>query len=91
MLPSLRNTIPAQITLFERTNTCIILYGGELEKNLQPLFAAVSDIKKREALGYKELIEETRVPHYDALELSDEKFYEPIFLLHTSGSSGESI
>ncbi|OKL63405.1 hypothetical protein UA08_01778 [Talaromyces atroroseus] len=88
MLPSLRNTIPAQITLFERTNTRIILYGGELEKNLQSLFAAVPAIEKREALGYQELIDETSVPHYEAQELSDEKLHEPIFLLHTSGSSG---
>lgn len=91
MLPSLRNTIPAQITLFERTSTRIILYGSELEKNLQPLFAAVPAIEKRQALEYKEIIDETSVPHYESRELSDEKFHEPMFLLHTSGSSGAYI
>lgn len=88
MLPSLRNTISAQKTLFERTNVRIILYGGELSKNLQPLFEALPEIKTREALGYKELLDSTIVPHYEAREITDENFNEPMFFLHTSGSSG---
>jgi hypothetical protein len=88
MLPSLRNTIPAQRSLLERTNTRTILFGAELEKNLQPLFAAVPSIETKEALGYKELLDETNVPPYEARRLSDEELYEPMFFLHTSGSSG---
>lgn len=89
MLPSLRNTISAQKTLFERTNVSIILYGDELKKNLQPLFEALPEVKTREALGYKELLDSTEVPHYEAREITDENFNEPMFFLHTSGSSGK--
>jgi acyl-coenzyme A synthetase/AMP-(fatty) acid ligase len=88
MLPSLRNTVSAQKTLFERTNVSIILYGDELKKNLQPLFEALPEIKTREALGYKELLDSNVVPHYEAREITDKNFNEPMFLLHTSGSSG---
>ncbi|KAF3405471.1 Iterative polyketide synthase [Talaromyces pinophilus] len=88
MLPSLRNTISAQRTLFERTNVSIILYGDELKKNLQPLFDALPEIKTREVLGYKEIFDLAVVPHYEAREITDENFNEPMFFLHTSGSSG---
>lgn len=88
MLPSLRNTISAQQMLFERVNARIIIYGSELRKNLQALFNALG-LETREAPGYKEAVDETAVPHYKARELTDEMLTEPIFLLHTSGSSGE--
>lgn len=90
MLPSLRNTISAQKTLFERTNVSIILYANELKKNIQPLFDALPEIKTREAIGFKEVLDSTVVPHYDAREITDENFNEPMFFLHTSGSSGKS-
>lgn len=89
MLPSLRNTIPAQMTLLKNTDTRIILYAGELQKNLQPLFAAASEIENKEVPSYQIFIDETSVPHYEARELSDEQFYDSISILHTSGSSGE--
>lgn len=89
MLPSLRNTVSAQMALFKNTNTRIILYADELQKNLQSLFAAAPDINTTEVPGYKSFIDETSVPHYHARELSDDKFHDPICILHTSGSSGE--
>lgn len=88
MLPSLRNTISAQKTLFERTNVSIILYGEELQKSLQPLFDAVPEIKTRKAISYRDLLDPNIVPHYRAREITDENFNEPMFFLHTSGSSG---
>lgn len=90
MLPSLRNTISAQKTLSERTNVSIILYGDELKENLQPLFDALPQIKTREALGYKEILDPAVVPHYEAREITDENFNDPMFFLHTSGSSSKS-
>uniref|UniRef100_A0A093VKL3 Linear gramicidin synthase subunit D n=1 Tax=Talaromyces marneffei PM1 TaxID=1077442 RepID=A0A093VKL3_TALMA len=88
MLPSLRNTVSAQKILFQRTNVSIVLYGGELKKNLQPLFDALPEIKTREVLSYKELLDSTVVPHYKAREITDENSNEPMFFLHTSGTSG---
>jgi hypothetical protein len=89
MLPSLRNTIPAQMALLKDTNTRVILYADELQKNLEALFAAVPDIKKTKVPAYNGFIDETSVPHYEARELSDEQLHDPICILHTSGSSGE--
>lgn len=88
MLPSLRNTISAQKILFERTNTGIILFGDEMQKNLQPLFDALPDMKTRKAPSFHELFDSNEVPHYEAREIPDERLHEPMFLVHTSGSSG---
>ena len=88
MLPSLRNTISAQKILFERTNVSILLYGDELKKNLQPLFDAVPGMQKIAALSYKDLLDPTPVPHYEAREITDEELHKPMWFVHTSGSSG---
>lgn len=88
MLPSLRNTISAHKILFERTNTGIILFGDEMQKNFQPLFDALPDMKIQKVSSLHELFDSNEVPHYEALEIPDERLHEPMFLVHTSGSSG---
>lgn len=89
LLPSLRNTNEAQQILFERTECRLIVHAAEVEKSLQSLFAFVPGLKKMLAPGYDSIMDDTtKVTHYPAREISDEKYYDPILLLHTSGSSG---
>lgn len=89
LLPSLRNTNEAQQILFERTGCRLIIYAAEVEKSLQSLFEFVPEMRKTLAPGYDSIMDDTTtVTHYPAREVSDEKYHDPILLLHTSGSSG---
>jgi hypothetical protein len=91
LLPSLRNTNEAQQILFERTGCRLIIYATEVEKSLQSLFSFIPGIKTMLVPGYDTIMDETTTAtHYPAREISDEKYTDPIILLHTSGSSGQS-
>lgn len=89
LLPSLRNTNEAQQILFERTGCRLILYATEVEKSLQSLFAFIPEMGKLHVPGYDTIMEDTTIAtHYPAREITDERYSDPILLLHTSGSSG---
>jgi acyl-coenzyme A synthetase/AMP-(fatty) acid ligase len=88
LIASLRNTVDAQLSLFEKANCKALVSCSSLSLVLQPLFSASENVQKIQAPDLDEVLAEDEVPHY-AYEKTFDEVAETIFLvLHTSGSSG---
>jgi acyl-coenzyme A synthetase/AMP-(fatty) acid ligase len=84
----LRNTVDAQLSLFEKANCNVVVSCSTLVQVLQPLFSALGNTQNIQAPSLDEVVAQDEVPHY-ALEKTFHEVADTIFLvLHTSGSSG---
>lgn len=88
LISSLRNTIDAELSLFERVNCKVLVSCSSLNRSLQPLFAASEDVQKVQAPELEELLAEDSVSHYDYNKTFETAGNDTIIHIHTSGSSG---
>ena len=88
LLPSLRNTIDAQLSLFEKVGSKVLITCPSLAQQLKPLHSAPAKFKSIQAPTLNELLSEKLVPHYSYEKTFEEVSVKPMLFLHTSGSSG---
>lgn len=89
LIASLRNTVQAQLGLFERADCKVIVSCQSLDQSLQPLFAASPKTRKVHSPRLDDILAEDLVPHHAyhvPLEGADNN---KVIILHTSGSSGK--
>jgi hypothetical protein len=90
LITSLRNTVEAQISLFERVGCKVVVSCSSLAQNLEPLFAATQNIRKIQAPSLEDLLDEELVPPYAYNKTFEDVADEKFLFIHTSGSSGIS-
>ncbi|TVY18185.1 Non-canonical non-ribosomal peptide synthetase FUB8 [Lachnellula arida] len=85
-LPSPRNSIVAQISLFKKLKCSIILVT---DPHLPPTMAIIEAIElhKLEVPSVSQLLD-IEYPPFDYTKTYEEAYLEPIFIVHTSGSTG---
>ncbi|CZR62914.1 related to nonribosomal peptide synthetase MxcG (component of the myxochelin iron transport regulon) [Phialocephala subalpina] len=88
LIASLRNTIQAQLGLFERANCKVIVSCQSLNQSLQPLFAASPQVRKLHAPRLDDILAGDAVPHFAFHEPLESAENSKVITLHTSGSSG---
>ncbi len=89
LIASLRNTVQAQLGLFERANCKVVVSCQSLDQSLQPLFASSPKVRKLHSPRLEDILAEDLVLHHAyhvPLEGADNNNVIP---LHTSGSSGK--
>lgn len=84
----LRNTVDAQLSLFDRVNCKVLISCPSLNQSLQPLFTASSKVRKVRVPSLDDTLAEDPVPHYEYDQTLESAANEPFLHLHTSGSSG---
>ncbi|KAF4632064.1 hypothetical protein G7Y89_g6066 [Cudoniella acicularis] len=87
LICSLRNTVDAQIALFQRANCGSLVSCSSLKQSLLSLFDASKDVRKLEAPSLDEVLATNSVPHYVYDVNFETLSNSPIIHIHTSGSS----
>ena len=88
LFPSLRNTVDAQLSLFEKLSCKVLVTCPSLAQPLKPLLSTPSKIRKIQAPTLDEFLSEEPVPHYSYDKTFENVSDKPLGFLHTSGSSG---
>ncbi|KAK8064619.1 nonribosomal peptide synthetase [Apiospora phragmitis] len=83
-----RNSQEAQFNLFDKTGCRYIAFPTSHAKVVQPLLDARDDMEAIKVSSLDELIDEKQVPHYPFDKTFEEAEWEPMCVLHTSGSTG---
>lgn len=89
LVTSLRNTVQAQLSLFERVNCRVLISCASLAQSLQPLFEASERLRKVQAPTLEELLNEETAPHYSFDRSYEAVANKKLLTFHTSGSSGK--
>lgn len=87
MFPSPRNNTDSQVSLLQVTKSRMILYGKEYAKRIQP-WLRESGIGALEMLGLDQVLEDKPVPVHPYNETFESAEFDPVVILHTSGSTG---
>lgn len=85
LIASMRNTVQAQLGLFEKANCKVIVSCHSLDQSLQPLFTA-SGVRQVQAPTLDDILDNQSVPHYEYKKSPDKNV---LMIVHTSGSSGK--
>lgn len=91
LFPSLRNTVDAQLSLFEKLNCKVLITCPSLAQPLKSLLSAPRKFRKVQAPSLDDLLAEEPVPHYSYDQTFESTSNKPFLFMHTSGSSGTSI
>ncbi len=87
MLPSTRNNTESQVSLLQETKCQRLLYGKEYVKRIQP-WIQESGIRALEMLGLDEVLDDAPAPVHPYNETFESAEFDPVIILHTSGSTG---
>ncbi|KAI9742141.1 MAG: hypothetical protein M1818_004041 [Claussenomyces sp. TS43310] len=88
LIPSTRNPVGAQLTLFQRANTKSIIYASSISDGLQDLFSATKHMKRFQVPELETFFHSGDVPHYCTKARESGEAEIPFAVCHTSGSSG---
>ena len=88
LISSLRNTVDAELSLFEKVNCQVLISCSSLNRSLQPLFATSEHVRKVQTPELDGLLAEDPVSHYDYNVTYETASDDTIVHIHTSGSSG---
>ncbi|KAL2062092.1 hypothetical protein VTL71DRAFT_6358 [Oculimacula yallundae] len=88
LFASPRNTIRAQMSLFEKTNCKTIVTCSSMDQSLRPLFETAG-LRHLKAPKLDDLLHGDNVPHYKYETTWEESTTSKFLILHTSGSSGD--
>ncbi|TVY80570.1 Non-canonical non-ribosomal peptide synthetase FUB8 [Lachnellula suecica] len=88
LICSLRNTVEAQSSLFNRAHCKALVFCSSLNQSLLGLFSVLDDVREFEAPGLEEILAEDLVAHYNYDETYETAGNDAIIHFHTSGSSG---
>lgn len=89
LIASLRNTVEAQLSLFEKVGCKSLVSCSSLSQILKPLFASSGNIRKVQAPDLDEILAEDKVRHYTYEKTFEEEVSRTCIHVHTSGSSGD--
>ncbi|TQV90799.1 nonribosomal peptide synthetase [Cordyceps javanica] len=87
MFPSTRNNTDSQVSLLQVTKCQKLLYGREYAKRIQP-WVEKSGIGAVEMLGLDEALDDAPAPEHPYNETFESAEFDPVIILHTSGSTG---
>ncbi|KAM3511235.1 hypothetical protein MY11210_005104 [Beauveria gryllotalpidicola] len=87
MFPSPRNNTDSQVSLLQVTKCQMLLYGKEYAKRIHP-WLRESGIGALEMLGLNQVLEDEPVPVHPYNETFESAEFDPVVILHTSGSTG---
>ncbi|KAF2683122.1 acetyl-CoA synthetase-like protein [Lentithecium fluviatile CBS 122367] len=87
LLPSLRNSPWINASLLEQTQCSHLLYAPEVEALITPLLGNQSNIRIHPVQPLETLIQ-PETPHYPYEKSYEEAKWDPILILHSSGSTG---
>jgi acyl-coenzyme A synthetase/AMP-(fatty) acid ligase len=88
LIASLRNTVEAQLSLFEKVGCKSLVSCSSLTQGLRPLFTSSGNIRKVQAPDLDEILAEDKVRHYIYEKTFEQEASRTFIHLHTSGSSG---
>ncbi|KAK7743323.1 putative NRPS-like protein biosynthetic cluster [Diatrype stigma] len=87
LLPSLRNSAWMNASLLEQTKCSNVLYAPEVETIVEPLLKEREDLRAHKILPLEDLIR-SGAKHYPYEKEYEEAKWDPILILHSSGSTG---
>ncbi|KAH8779796.1 nonribosomal peptide synthetase [Diaporthe sp. PMI_573] len=82
-----RNSKEGQLNLFDKTSCNILAFAGSQKQAVQPLLAE-RDMQAVEVSPLDAWFPKEQVPHFPYTKTFDEAEWDPILILHTSGSTG---
>ncbi|KXJ87371.1 hypothetical protein Micbo1qcDRAFT_216469 [Microdochium bolleyi] len=88
LLISPRNTTEAQLSLFEKTDCDTLLIDSALRPLAQQWLGARPSMQAIEIAPFAEWFTEEAAPHVPYTKTYDEAKWDPLVVLHTSGSTG---
>ena len=88
LFPSLRNTVDAQLSLFEKLDSKVLVTCPSLAQPLKPLLSAAGKFRKIQVPSLDALLSDEPAPHYEYDETFETVSGKPVVFVHTSGSSG---
>jgi thioester reductase-like protein len=87
LLPSLRNSAWMNASLMEQTKCSHLLYAPEVETFVTPLLGNLPNLQMH-AIQPLESLLQLRSPHYPYKKSYEEAKWDPVLILHSSGSTG---
>lgn len=83
-----RNSQEAQINLFDKTDCHIVVFPKSHQKVVQPWLNERPHMQAVEVGGFDKWFRPDEVPHVPYNKTFDEAEWDPVVVLHTSGSTG---
>lgn len=87
MFISPRNSKEGQLNLFDKTDCKTLAFAGSHKQTVQP-WLAEREMQAVEVSPLEAWFPEKQVPHFPYTKTFDEAEWDPILVLHTSGSTG---
>lgn len=91
LFPSLRNTVDAQLSLFEKLDCKVLVTCPSIAQPLKPLLSCVGNFRKIQAPSLDDLLSDEPAPYYNYDQIFETVSDKPLVFLHTSGSSGTQL
>ncbi|KAL1306212.1 hypothetical protein AAFC00_004308 [Neodothiora populina] len=89
LLPSLLASVEGHVVLAQKLDCKAVVYTPDTISIAQSISSGVPTVKLVEAPGFEELIDDSMLaPHYPYEKTFDESEWDPVFVVHTSGTTG---
>jgi len=83
-----RNSQEAQFNLFDKTDCHFLAFAGSFTAIVEPLLHERDDMKAIEVASFDAWFDDTSVSYYPYDKTFEEARWDPLCVLHTSGSTG---